>query len=69
MSRIISGKLQVSRADVDLAPLVQGAVDTFQAEAVSKQITLDVTIATDAPHVVGDAKRLRQVVGTSYRTR
>jgi two-component system, chemotaxis family, CheB/CheR fusion protein len=62
VSRIISGKLQISPVDVDLGPLVQSAVDAFQAEAGAKRITLEVTIDPAPSHVLGDSKRLRQVV-------
>jgi PAS domain S-box-containing protein len=63
VSRIISGKLQMQSAAVDLALVIREAVDTVRPAAVSKRVRL--RTATDSRRrllVTGDADRLRQIV-------
>jgi signal transduction histidine kinase len=62
VSRIIAGKLRLNVAPVDLAAVVNNAVDSVQLAAESKGIRLEVTLDPSARHVSGDAGRLRQVV-------
>ncbi len=62
VSRIIAGKLRLNVAPVDLAAVVNDAVDSVQLAAESKGIRLEVTLDPSARHVSGDAGRLRQVV-------
>ncbi|AKT43946.1 hybrid sensor histidine kinase/response regulator [Chondromyces crocatus] len=60
-SRIVSGKLQLELGQVDLARVIQAAVDSVALAAQAKGIALEV----DAPGpalVRGDAGRLQQVV-------
>ena len=62
VSRAVTGKLRLTVAPVDLAAVVNEAVDSVQPEATSKSIRLEVTLDPTARHVAGDAARLRQVV-------
>jgi CheY-like chemotaxis protein len=62
ISRIVSGKLHISRTDLDLCPLVSSIAETFQVEADAKQVQLAVAVDPTTPHVIGDSKRLRQIV-------
>ena len=61
VSRAVTGKLRLEVGPVDLATAVNDAVDSVQHEAVSKNISLEVTLDPTARHVKGDASRLRQV--------
>ncbi len=62
VSRIITGKLQLAFAAVDLRTVAEAAVEVIAPIAAAKRIHLDVRLP-DHPHLVlGDADRLRQVV-------
>jgi PAS domain S-box-containing protein len=62
VSRIISGKLQLSVAPVELATVVGNAVETLRPAADAKGIEVSVRIAAGLPPVSGDADRLQQIV-------
>jgi signal transduction histidine kinase len=62
VSRIITGKLRLNIAPVDLASVVGAAIDSVQLAAESKGIRLEVTLDATARQVSGDAGRLQQVV-------
>jgi PAS domain S-box-containing protein len=62
VSRIIAGKLNIQTAPVQLAPVVDAAVDAVRPAADAKQLALDVRVDAGLPAVGGDADRLRQVV-------
>ena len=62
VSRVITGKLRLSVAPVDLASVVSAAVDSVELAAESKGIRLEVTLDPSARRVTGDAGRLQQVV-------
>jgi signal transduction histidine kinase len=62
VSRVITGNLRLSIAPVDLASVVNAAVDSVQLAAESKGIKLEVTLDPTARRVSGDAGRLQQVV-------
>ncbi|HEX8147103.1 MAG TPA: ATP-binding protein [Pyrinomonadaceae bacterium] len=61
-SRFIAGKVRLTVAPVDLAAVVDAAVDSVQLAAESKGVRLEVTLDPAARHVSGDAGRLQQVV-------
>ncbi len=61
VSRAITGKLSLSTRRVDLADIVQAAVDVTRPAAIARNVQLDLELR-DAPlWMVGDADRLRQV--------
>ncbi len=60
MSRIVSGKLEIRTALVDLGAVIASAVDTVRPGAASKGVSLHVRTAQ--VRVNGDADRLRQIV-------
>jgi signal transduction histidine kinase/ActR/RegA family two-component response regulator len=62
-SRMTAGTLQVASERIDLASVVQGALETVKQAAGAKDIHLHLSIdpACAAP-VLGDARRLEQVV-------
>ena len=62
VSRVITGKLRLNMAMVDLAAVINAAVDSVQLAADSKDIRLAVTLDPSARQTFGDASRLQQVV-------
>jgi PAS domain S-box-containing protein len=62
VSRIISGKLQLDRQPVELAAVVEAAVQSLQSVAESKGVRLDVALTATDSLVEGDPHRLQQVV-------
>jgi signal transduction histidine kinase/ActR/RegA family two-component response regulator len=62
VSHVITGKLRLDIATVDIAPVINAAIDSVQLAADSKNIQLSVTFDPSARHVSGDAGRLQQVV-------
>ncbi|HEV7904502.1 MAG TPA: ATP-binding protein [Pyrinomonadaceae bacterium] len=62
VSRVITGKLRLNIEAVDVASVINAAIDSVQLAADSKNIQLQVTLAPAARHVAGDAGRLQQVV-------
>jgi CheY-like chemotaxis protein/nitrogen-specific signal transduction histidine kinase len=62
VSRIISGKLRIELAPLDLARVVEAAVETATPSANAKNISLLHDRAHEPIHILGDAVRLQQVV-------
>jgi signal transduction histidine kinase len=62
VSRIVSGKLTLEHATVDLATAAQKALHASHAAAKEKHIRLEESIEAGVGFVRGDAARLRQVV-------
>ena len=62
ISRIVSGKLMLDLQEVDLATVVQSAVDVARSPAQVKGIGLDLAIRGAHHPVHGDPDRLQQVV-------
>jgi signal transduction histidine kinase len=62
VSRAVTGKLRLEVGRVDLAAAINDAIDSVQPAAVSKNISLEVTLDPTARHVTGDAARMQQVV-------
>jgi CheY-like chemotaxis protein len=62
VSRVITGKLRLNIETVDLASIINAAIDSVQLAAESKGIELEVTVSPPARHVAGDSSRLQQVV-------
>lgn len=60
-NRILSGALRLAAEPVSLAELMRDAIVTVQSAAAAKEITLSAEPAAGA--VLGDAARLRQVLG------
>jgi len=61
MSRIISGKIRLNVQRLDLASIVQAAVDAVRPAADAKGIRLQVVLDSYAGPVSGDPTRLQQV--------
>jgi signal transduction histidine kinase/CheY-like chemotaxis protein len=62
VSRVITGKLLLNIGPVDVAAVINAAIDCVQLAADAKGIQLEVTLAPSARHISGDAGRLQQVV-------
>jgi len=62
VSRIVAGKMELTRLPVDLAGVVMRAVESAQREAEAKRINVTTAVDPAAGPVLGDATRLEQVV-------
>jgi PAS domain S-box-containing protein len=62
MSRILSGKLRLEMARVDLGAAIDAAVDAVRPSATARGITVRVDVASDIGYVTGDFDRLQQIV-------
>jgi PAS domain S-box-containing protein len=62
VSRMIMGKLRLNVGPVDVASVINAAIDSVQLAADSKGIKLEVTLDPSARRTVGDSSRLQQVV-------
>jgi signal transduction histidine kinase/CheY-like chemotaxis protein len=62
ISRIISGKLRLNVQLMDLASVVEAAVETMRPAAAAKNVRLQLLLDPQAGPVSGDPDRLQQVV-------
>ncbi|MGH9969669.1 MAG: ATP-binding protein [Pyrinomonadaceae bacterium] len=62
VSRVITGKLRLNMGPVDVASVINAAIDSVQLAADSKNLQLEVTLDPSARHTLGDSSRLQQVV-------
>lgn len=62
MSRIVNGKLRLELERLALVPLARRIVEEFQPHAQAAQVTLAADFETDDGFVIGDPRRLRQIL-------
>ncbi len=62
MSRIITGKMTLRMAPVDLHDVMTEAVETVRPAVIAKDIALDLHLDANAQHMTGDRDRLQQIV-------
>jgi PAS domain S-box-containing protein len=62
ISRIITGKLAIQSAPIEMAPVINDSVNTVRPAADAKNVTIQTRIDSQAGPVLGDANRLQQVV-------
>jgi signal transduction histidine kinase/CheY-like chemotaxis protein len=62
VSRAIAGKLRLESRPVDLAAIVNGAVDTLTPAATAKRLTIDLAIDPALAPIPADPDRLQQIV-------
>jgi signal transduction histidine kinase len=62
MSRLLKGAVRLSLAPCDLAVLTQNALETVGPAAAAKNVQLAFDAGTGAATVIGDARRLQQVI-------
>jgi signal transduction histidine kinase len=60
VSRIVTGKLRVDSRRLELARVVEAALETVRPSAVARQVTLESSLDAEAV-VQGDANRLQQI--------
>ncbi len=61
VSRIVHGKLELSREPLDLHACVRDALEVCHADFTAKSLRLDVALTAGDPTVEGDRSRLQQV--------
>jgi PAS domain S-box-containing protein len=61
MSRIVSGKVRLDVQRIELAPIVQAAVDTVRPAANAKGVRLQIVLDPLTGSISGDPNRLQQV--------
>jgi two-component system, chemotaxis family, CheB/CheR fusion protein len=61
-ARIVSGKVQLARAPLDLFTVAEAALETVRAAAEAKDIEIDLEGDRGASIVLGDADRMQQVL-------
>lgn len=61
VAKILRGKLSMAVAPVDLASVVEAAIETVKTAATAKNIVLN-SVLPQIGHVSGDAARLQQIV-------
>jgi signal transduction histidine kinase/ActR/RegA family two-component response regulator len=62
ISRIVTGKLRLQVREIDLAAIVETAVDIVKPAALAKRLRLDANIETRPALTQGDPDRLQQVI-------
>jgi len=62
VSRIITGKLRMEVAPVELAAVLEAAIDSIKPSAEAKGVRLQPVIGSGSDLVLGDANRLQQIV-------
>lgn len=62
VSRIISGKLRLELESVHLGPLIEQTIETLRLAADAKNIHIVTSLDTSVGPVMGDARRLKQVI-------
>ena len=62
VSRIISGKLRLTVIPLELAPVIEAAIDAIRPAAEAKNIRLQAMLDSNTGLVSGDPDRLQQVV-------
>src|SRR5262249_29086579 len=62
VSRITSGKLRLDVRPVDIAAVVQAALDSVEVAAEAKSIRIETVLAPDLTPMLADPSRLQQIV-------
>ena len=62
VSRIVSGKLELETSAVDLTSIIDAAIDSVRPTLLAKGLETQLALARDGVTVLGDARRLQQVV-------
>jgi CheY-like chemotaxis protein/two-component sensor histidine kinase len=62
ISRIVAGKLQLEMQPVDLASIVEDAIETVEQDALARGLSVDRDLEAAPAHVTADPARLQQVV-------
>ncbi|MFL5353254.1 ATP-binding protein [Archangium sp.] len=63
ISRIVAGRMRLEQRPVELAPVVDAALDAVRPAAAARDIRLEPLLESGVGPVRGDAQRLQQVAG------
>ena len=62
MSRVTSGKLRLETQQVDVARVIEAAVESVRPSAAARRVEFASSIQPELPVIAGDATRLQQVI-------
>jgi PAS domain S-box-containing protein len=62
LSRIVGGRLRLETELVDIPHIITAAVDSLRLRAEAKSVALELGLEAELPLVVGDSRRLQQVI-------
>jgi len=62
MSRIITGRMQLAIEPIDLADIIDSAIETIRPAADAKDLTIAIEVAPGIPPIHGDGARLQQIL-------
>ncbi len=62
VSSIITGKLRIESKPIELAPIIQSAVETLRPASDAKSIKLKTSFNSNGGLVLGDSNRLQQII-------
>jgi PAS domain S-box-containing protein len=62
VSRIITGKIRLDVSPVEIAPVIEAAVDSLRPTAEARGVRFQTVLDTNSNLVLGDAGRLQQIV-------
>jgi signal transduction histidine kinase len=62
ISRIATGKLRFEPQPIDLNTIVKAAIETVNASASARNITLELSLSERPPIVMGELERLQQII-------
>jgi signal transduction histidine kinase len=62
ISRIATGKLRFEPQPIDLNKIVEAAVETVNASAAMRKVSLQLALSDEPPTVMGEPERLQQIV-------
>ncbi len=62
ISKIESGKMQISPKEIDIKWLIESLLPIFEPQIKQKGLTLSYTVAEDLPLVYGDEDKIKQVL-------
>ena len=62
VSRIITGKIRLDISPIEIAPVIEAAVDSLRPTAEARMVRLQTVLDTQQNLVLGDTNRLQQVI-------
>ncbi|MBX3204764.1 MAG: response regulator [Labilithrix sp.] len=62
VSRIVTGKLRLSTGTVDVAAVVEAAVETVRAAAQARRVSLSSRVSASAGTIIADEDRVQQIL-------
>ena len=62
VSRIITGKIRLEMSPIEIAPVIEAAVDSLRPTAEARRVRLQTVLDTGQNLVLGDTNRLQQVI-------